>query len=239
MHIHRLGAEGPLGPVVTMMQAARSEARKKRVRLFREAFDIGPNTRVLDLGAYDGSAIAAVLAGTGAQPKNIYIADADGDKVQEGQRNFGFVPVALPDVGSVPFDDGFFDIVYCSSLIERVDLPPAGAWRIQSDQEFRDRARVGEVKLANEIRRLAKGYFVQSSDRWFPLHALTWLPFIDYLPRHLQLRLLAFSNRYWFKRADPTWYFPTVQEMQQLFPEAQIARTRLMGLTKSIIAIKL
>jgi hypothetical protein len=229
-----------MSAVEALVQTARQEAREKRARAFREMFTVGPTTRILDLGSADGSAIAAVLAGTGAQPNNIFIADSDPALVGEGQRRFGFTPVTIPTSGRLPFDDGYFDIVYCSSVIERVTAAPGDeTWYDRtSDIEFERRARAGQRQFANEIRRLAKSYFVQTPNKWFPLESHTWLPFVGYLPRTQLLRVVAWTNRYWIKRTQAEWFLLTAADMQELFPDAVIRRERFMGLTKSIMAMK-
>lgn len=228
-----------MSAVESIVQVARQEAREKRAKVFRGAFHIGPATKILDIGSEDGSAVAAVLAGTGAQPSNVYIADIDAKRVQEGHRRYGFVPVAIPETGQLPFEDQFFDIVYCSSVIEHVTVAKNLVWSIESDNDFRDRAQLRQRSFADEIRRLGKGYYVQTPNKWFPVESHTWLPFISYLPRKAQLKIISFSNRYWIKRTNPDWYLLTDKEMRQLFPEAEIQRERFMGITKSIMAIKL
>jgi hypothetical protein len=227
-----------MGTVESLVQVARREAREKRARIFRDTFAVGPAVKILDIGSENGSAVAAVLSGTGIQPGNVYIADIDAGRVQEGHRRFGFVPVTIPESGQLPFEDGFFDIVYCSSVIEHVAAPKDIIWSLRSDEAFRESAQPRQRAFAEEIRRLGKGYYVQTPNKWFPIESHTWLPFVSYLPRAWQLRVIALSNRYWVKRTNPDWYLLTDKDMQQLFPEAQIRRERFLGLTKSIMAIK-
>lgn len=224
--------------IEALVQTARQQAREKRAHLFREMFEIRPITRILDIGSEDGSAIAEVLRGTHAQPKNVYIADIDAARVEEGRARFGFMPVVIPESGRLPFEDGFFDVVYCSSVIEHATVPKEEVWSVRSSTEFRRRARSNQRQLADEIRRIGKAYYVQTPDKWFPIESHTWLPFIGYVPRTLQMRVITVSNRYWVKRTSPDWYLLTVREMRALFPEAEIRRERFLGLPKSIMAIR-
>src|SRR5690606_27689248 len=98
--------------VVTLVNRVRTDARAKRARVFLEHFEIWRSTRILDLGSENGEHIASVLAGTPISPSNVYIADIDSSAVLNGHRRFGFEPVHIPESGRLPFDDGFFDIVY-------------------------------------------------------------------------------------------------------------------------------
>jgi SAM-dependent methyltransferase len=230
--------EKAMSAVEAFVQTARREAREKRAKVFRETFSVGPSTRILDLGSEDGAAIAAVLAGTGAQPSNIYIADINAERVQQGHRRYGFSPIAIPAAGTLPFEDGYFDIVYCSSVIEHVTLPKDQIWLEQSDEEFERRARTSQRQFANEIRRLGRGYYVQTPDRWFPIESHTWLPLVGYMPRTWQKRVIEKTNRYWVKKTNPDWCLLSAKEMQEFFPDATIRHERFMGLSKSIMAIK-
>jgi SAM-dependent methyltransferase len=224
--------------VAALVQVARRQARARRAGVFREAFALGPATRILDIGSEDGSAIAAVIEGTPVRPPNVYIADIDEARVCEGARRFGFVPVPIPESGRLPFADRYFDIVYCSSVIEHVTVPKAQIWQVRSGRDFRARARPRQHEFAREIRRLGKGYYVQTPNRWFPIESHTWLPLVGWLPRPWQVRVIAISNRCWIKRTSPDWHLLTARELRALFPGAEIRRERFMGLTKSLMAIR-
>lgn len=56
------------------------------------------------------------------QHKSVYIADIDVELVEKGSRKYGFVPVIISESGALSFEDKFFDIVYCSSVIEHVTI---------------------------------------------------------------------------------------------------------------------
>lgn len=224
--------------VQTILQGARRQAHAKRATVFRESFSIGSATRILDIGAGDGSAIAAVLAGTGARPANVYIADIDREQLRDGHERFGFVPVQISESGRLPFEDRGFDIVYCSSVIEHVTVPKSEIWAMRDGRDFRERARRRQRQFADEIRRLGRCYYVQTPDKGFPVESHTWLPLVGYLSRSLQLKVLAWSNRHWIKSTRPDWSLLGAGDMRELFPEAEIVRERFMGLTKSITAIR-
>ena len=68
-------------------------------------------------------------------------------------------------------------------------------WSLTSSSRFRSMARQHQREFSDEIRPIAKGYFVQVPYRWFPIESHSWLPFLSYLPRRLQIPLLRISNR--------------------------------------------
>jgi 2-polyprenyl-3-methyl-5-hydroxy-6-metoxy-1,4-benzoquinol methylase len=221
-----------------LVEGVRTRARTARTAVFRHEFQVGEKTRILDIGSEDGSAIARVLAGSGIPPQNVYIADINAARVHAGQRQFGFTPVVIPESGRLPFADGFFDIVYCSSVIEHVTVPKEEVWSARSGKTFKRRAEESQAAFAREIRRLGKNYFVQTPNKWFPIESHTWLPFIGFAPRAAQLATIAVSNRFWIKRTSPDWHLLTAGEMRRLFPDAEIRRELFLGLTKSIMAIR-
>lgn len=213
-------------------------ARVERSRIFRESFSFGPETRLLDLGSEDGSNIASVIDGLGLQPENVYIADIDQAAIERGRNNFGFNNVLLRDQGQLPFENGYFDIVYCSSVIEHVTVSKAEVWSITSGSVFRERADAAQTSFADEIKRIGQQYFVQTPNRTFPLESHTWLPLLGVLPRSLQVQVMTAANRVWVKRSIPDFNLLDVPEMQKLFPEAKIELEKKFGFIKSIMAIK-
>ena len=76
----------------------------------------------------------------------------------------------------LPFADGEFDLVYCSSVIEHV--PPAR-----------------RAAFAAEIRRVGRGWFVQTPACSFPMEPHALLPFAHWLPAAAAPSLLAAGRR--------------------------------------------
>ncbi|RMD66416.1 class I SAM-dependent methyltransferase [Candidatus Parcubacteria bacterium] len=213
-------------------------ARAKRAQIFRREFSLNENTRILDLGSGNGSAIKCVLSGTRAKPRNIYLADIDEEAVKEGERLFGFRAVPLDESGRLPFDDDCFDIVFCSSVIEHVTIPKKEVWRCLSGKQFESLSLQKQEQFAQEIRRVGKSYFVQTPYKFFPIESHTWLPFLSLLPRRVLVYCIRFTNRFWIKRTSPDWHLLTRSQFRDLFPEARIVEEKFFGLTKSLIAIK-
>ncbi len=215
-----------------------NKARMRRAVWFRELFSIGPETKILDLGSESGDAIRSVLGSAPFAPSNVYIADIDASAIASGKEKHGFVPVLLDENGTLPFDDAFFDIVYCSSVIEHVTVGKADAWEIRDGRRFRELADASQKKFADEIRRVAKGYFVQTPVRSFPIESHSWLPFIGQLPRSLLVPLLRLTNRFWIKQTLPDFSLLSPAETADLFPDAELKYERVFGLIKSVAAFR-
>ncbi len=125
------------------------------------------------------------------------------------------------------WSDGVFDIVFSNSVIEHVG-------------DFSSQKR-----MADEIRRVAKAYWVQTPNRHFPIEPHMMFPFFQYLP-------VA-----WRRWLAPRWPFSfeklrhgnperdavevrlmTKRELQMCFPDGEIVAERFMGLVKSWIIFR-
>ena len=121
-------------------------------------FELDECTRMPDLGSENGDAIHAVLQDTHVKPSNAFIADIDASAIQSGAERYGCQPVRIDETGRLPYPDGFFDIVYSSSVIEHVTVPKCEVWTLKSGGEFRKRALARQRLFANEIQRLADSF---------------------------------------------------------------------------------
>ena len=113
----------------------------------------------------------------------------------------------------LPFKDDEFDLVYCSSVIEHVPPARRGAF-------------------AAEIRRVGRGWFVQTPARSFPLEPHSLLPGAHWLP-------VGLRRRYWRLGASGDWEeiaLLTRGELEALFGPAR--PERLGPLVKSWICVR-
>ncbi len=227
-----------MNPLKTIVKWFSRRARAKRAQIFRDAFFLDNNTKILDLGSENGSNINTVLKGSGVKSGNVYIADINADVVTQGSKLFHFNPVVINETETLPFPDGFFDIVYCSSVIEHVTVPKEKVWTLYSGSKFRSESLKRQKEFANEIRRLGKHYFVQTPYRYFPVESHSWLPFVALLPRRILIPTLRFANLFWVKKTNPDWYLLDRKEMSDLFDNAKIIDEKAFGITKSIMAIQ-
>lgn len=138
------------------------------------------------------------------------------------------VDAILGDGCAMPFADRSFAIVFSNSTIEHV-----GDWERQ--QAF-----------ARQVRRVGRSYCVQTPNRWFPIEPHYWTPFVHWLPRRVQVRVLR-RGTLWGLLTKPSpercammvghIRLLTPRELRRLFPEATIERERVLGLTKSVTAV--
>ncbi|MBA3986571.1 MAG: methyltransferase domain-containing protein [Flavobacteriales bacterium] len=192
---------------------------------------------MLDLGGGNGKYINSILPKN--QDFNVTISDILIDDLKYAEDNFKYKTTRLIEDKKLPFEDTAFDIVFCNSVIEHVTIPKNDIWILKSTKKFQHLSFKRQQEFAEEIKRIGKSYFVQTPYKYFLIESHSWLPgFIVLLPRPLQIKTIKFFNKFWPKKTSPDWNLLTFKQMQQLFPEALIYREKILGFTKSLIAIK-
>ncbi len=187
--------------------------RRARYERFLERCRVQPHDRILDVGAGAGLALERF------NTTNEIVALDPAPVLTEYLRQPN-VTVVEGDGTALPFADGAFPVVFCNSVIQ--DVP----------EHLRER-------FANEIRRVGRRYFVQTPNRYFPIDPVYQLPFFHFLPiraqRWLNARLtIGMRDKGHWRETR----YLSRRELQRLFPEATIERERLLGLTKSLMAIR-
>lgn len=149
----------------------------------------------------------------------------DGDK-DMGDGIFRRMGADARDLSS--FCDKQFDISHSNSLIEHV-----GSWK-------------DKKSTAEETIRVARLYYVQTPNYWFPVEPHFLMPGFHFLPKQTRIALIRKKKRGWIEKAES--YSDAAEvvegcdllsatEMKVLFPDAMIIPERFMLFTKSLIAI--
>ena len=126
----------------------------------------------------------------------------------------------------VDYGVGEFDVVFSNSVIEHVG-------------GFYDQRR-----MAEEIRRVGKRYFVQTPNRYFPIEPHFLFPFFQFLPttakEFLAWRLSlgwygSLGEREQVQESARTIRLLSRRELTQLFPGGTLYEERLLGIAKSFV----
>jgi hypothetical protein len=190
---------------------------------FAAAFAITGQTRVLDIG---GTPDYWDLLP--ARPRLVLL-----NTPRARQDLAGAASWVAGDGRQLPFRDGAFDVVFSNSVIEHVG-------DAASQQRF-----------AAEVARVGRAYWVQTPNRWFPVEQHLLTPFVHWLPKAWQRAIVPRFN-IWQMLTRPSadrrefyveHYLRDVRllscgELQALFPGARVLRERLLGWTKSLVAIR-
>jgi hypothetical protein len=123
------------------------------------------------------------------------------------------------------FSDKQFDVVYSNSVIEHLYSKEA------------------QRKMASEVRRVGRNYFVQTPNFYFPMEPHWVFPFFQFLPFYLRVALTYWFDLGHYKKAA-TWQeakrrvnevrLMTESEMCELFPDGKVYKEMLFGLKKSV-----
>ncbi|HEY2632260.1 MAG TPA: class I SAM-dependent methyltransferase [Solirubrobacteraceae bacterium] len=190
-------ARGYLARVASPLAA---RARRRRHERFFKLTGLTPRGRVLDVGC-------GRLGLRALEPE----LDITGVDLADQPGYPGPFVRADATVG-LPFEDGEFDLVYCSSVIEHV--PPAQ-----------------REAFAAEVRRVGRGWFVQTPALSFPIEPHSLLPAAHWLPRGMR-------KLYWKLGAAGSWEdIPLLsrREIQALFGPA--LPERIGPLVKSWVCV--
>lgn len=149
------------------------------------------------------------------------------EKVEVTNKNYKSYAADATDMSEI--DDNSYDFVHSNSVVEHV----GNWWQMK--------------KMANNVRRIAPSYFVQTPNFWFPLEPHFRFIGFQFLPLQLRAFVLNNFNVGFCGKIDSydeaLGHIDYVQlldtkQMQILFPDAQIKHEKFIGLNKSIMAYK-
>lgn len=130
---------------------------------------------------------------------------------------------------AIGFEDRAFDMVHSNSVIEHV-----GDWpRVEA--------------FAREVRRVGEAYFVQAPYFWFPVEPHFRAPFFHWMPETVRAGMMMRRAHGFHKKAEDVgaamkavqWArLPDRRQFAYLFPDAEMLSETVMGLTKSLMAIR-
>ena len=195
--------------------------RARRAAWLSDTFPGLADMNVLDLGGRVESWTNAVV-----RPAHVHVVNLEP------------LPTELPDWAEADHGDACelpdailgrqYDLVFSNSVIEHV-----------GGHERRRR-------MAEAIQKLAPNYWVQTPYRYFPVEPHWVAPGMQFMPVPVRVVMarkwpLAYTPGKSYERAIQqvlTTELIGKAEMRYLFPEARIRSEHLLGVTKSIIAIR-
>ena len=200
--------------------------RANRFKLFQNIIKPSSAQTLLDVGGYPWGWLSVPPCVKSITCLNIH--PIDWNTAQSPQHN---ISVTVGDARHMhEVEDHKYDIVFSNSVIEHV-----GEW--QDQQAF-----------AREVRRVGGKLWVQTPARECPFEPHYLAPFIHWLPKHWQKRLIRWCTVYgWIQRpssediADMVTSIRLLKksEMMALFPDCELLVETLWGVfPKSYIAVR-
>jgi SAM-dependent methyltransferase len=196
--------------------------RKRRFDRFLQALSPQAEDRILDVGGYPGNwqgvAIESRLTILNLHEISI-AAKGLADRYE----------LVVGDGTKLIYADKTFDIVFSNSVIEHLGTSEK------------------QKAFAAEVRRVGKKLWIQTPARCFLIEPHLIAPLVHFFPKAIQRRLIRHCTVWgWLKK-------PTAQqveaflsevrllsrrEMVELFPDCEIIAEKVLGLTKSYVAIR-
>ena len=203
-------------------------SRIKRLELFHKLFSPGKQTRILDIGAEinpNGNR-GVQLIDSFPWKNNITAVNLSKKHIDLINRYYPQVESVVADACKLPWPDNYFDIVYSNAVIEHVG-------RFQRQR-----------KMAGEIMRVGKKWFVATPNRWYPFEFHLRLPFVSWIPYqnyHWVSRIVKYnhiSNKYTFINKDkPDFRLMTAKELKRCFPGSKVIKHRITFMPETLITI--
>ena len=195
--------------------------RERRMQRFLELFPLTPETTLVDLGGRP-----EFWRSVDPLPAITLVNIEAGI---ERKPRPGGMELLVASALDVPLPNQSFDIAFSNSVIEHV-----GTWENQQ-------------RFASELRRLGRSIWVQTPAKEFPVEPHYVAPFIHWMPRGAQRRLLRnFTVWGWGERPSPQAVEAKLDEIRlltrgevvRLFPDCEIVVERFMGIPKSYTAYR-
>ncbi len=203
--------------------------RKNRSKYIKEIIDIiiseKGECKILDIG---GTEEYWDILSDYMSEKNILI-DISNITGKEAANKSRFRFISGDATNMSEFADNSYDFVHSNSVIEHV-----GDWSAMKH-------------MAVNVSRLARRYYVQTPNFWFPYEPHFRFPFYHWLPEQLRFRLLMLITLGFRGKQDTVdGAMEQVQSVQlldrrqfsALFDDAEIVPERFLLFTKSLIAIR-
>ncbi len=209
--------------IYSMYAAFSFSFRRKRMKIFVNLFNPLKGKRILDVG---GNVFNQFLPKH--KPKLTVLNIKFPKELGLYEKNN--VEFILGNGLCLPFKDNSFDIIYSNSVIEHL-----GTWKNQ-------------MQFAKEIIRVGKNIFIQTPNKYFFIEPHLLTPFIHYLPKRIQRKLLR-NFTIWGLIARPSQQYCmdhiineirllSCNELRRLFPSCHITRERFVFFTKSFYIVR-
>jgi len=142
--------------------------------------------------------------------------------------------VSTPNVDSVignaldlNYENASVDVIFSNSVIEHVG-------------DFQN-----QRKMADEVKRVAKRYFIQTPNKYFFIEPHFLFPFFQFLPMAIRIWLVTHFALGWFDRQpNPEsarqlincTHLLRKNDLRALFPGCYLYEEKILGMTKSFVA---
>lgn len=203
----------------TKPRSLANKFRRRRFRFFLELIENKPQpVNILDIG---GTEVFWIMMGF-YDPEKVRVTIINTENIDITLPNFTYIQGDARELSMLHGRE--FDVIFSNSVIEHVN-------------NYLD-----QKKMASEIIRTGKNYFVQTPNFYFPFEPHFMFPLFQFLPMRFKVLLLTNFNLGCFKKCDDKTTAVEIiksirllkkRELISLFPDAKIHKEKFLFLTKS------
>jgi ubiquinone/menaquinone biosynthesis C-methylase UbiE len=204
-------------------------SRKHKLELFYKVMQPTSQTKVLDVGAEIDMQGDRGLQFIDSYPWKGKIAavNISTEHITLIKKHYPEVKAVVGDARDLPWPDKYFDVVYSNAVIEHV-----------GDFE-------SQRKMAAEVMRVGKRWFVATPNRWYPFEFHLRLPFVTWFPRHSYRwigRLVSYNHvrkKFLFGIKNDDLRLMTARELKCCFPNSTIIKQRVTFMSETLVVVYL
>lgn len=202
-------------------------SRKRKLELFERVMKPTAQTKVLDVGAEINPNGDRGLQLIDSYPwkSKVFAINTSAEHIKLIKKHYPEIEAIVGDALDLPWPDKYFDAVYCNAVIEHLG-------------DFKN-----QKKMAAEIMRVGKRWFVTTPNRWFPFEFHLRLPFVTWLPGHSYLwvgRIISYNHvrkKYMFGIKHDGLRLLTARKLKLCFPNSKIIKQRVTFMAETLIAV--
>lgn len=202
-------------------------SRQRKLELFNRTMKPSGQIKVLDIGAEINPDGDRGLQLTDSYPwkNNLSAVNLSSEHISMIKQYYPEIEATVGDACKSPWPDKYFDVIYSNTVIEHVG-------------DF-----TKQKKMASEITRVGKRWFVTTPNRWYPFEFHLRLPFVTWLPGNSYLKvgkLVSYNHvkkRYSFGINQNGLRLLSAKEMRRFFPTSKIIKQRITFMAETLIAI--
>jgi len=202
-------------------------SRARKLELFNQIMKPVKEMKLLDVGAQinPNGHKEHQLIDTYPWKHNFAVVNISQEHITVIKKRYSEVEAVVCDACELPWDDKSFDVVFSNAVIEHL-----GSFERQK-------------KMAVEIMRVGKRWFVTTPNRWFPFEFHMRLPLVTWLPGDSYLRIghiISYNHirgTYMFGAKRDDLRLMSASELQECFPGSKIIKQRVTFMAETLIAV--
>lgn len=202
-------------------------SRTRKLELFNELMNPTKDMKILDIGSEIDPVNDCLIQFIDKYPwkSNLTAINLSPEHISLIKQYYPEVDARVGDACALPWEDEYFDVVFSNAVIEHL-----GSFEKQK-------------KMASEIMRVGKKWFVTTPNRWYPFEFHMRLPFVTWLPRNGYIRLgrvISYNHK---KRKYVTGIrrdslrLMTAKDLKHCFPTSRIIKQRVTFMPETLICV--